>query len=54
MQSKDRAVRKEAYEKYINFFEENEAEFDRIYDELVHTRDNMAKSWAIKLCRNGL
>ena len=43
MQSKDRAVRKEAYEKYINFFEENEAEFDRIYDELVQTRNNMAK-----------
>ncbi|NMA86090.1 MAG: M3 family oligoendopeptidase [Tissierellia bacterium] len=48
MQSKDRAVRKEAYEKYINFFEENEAEFDRIYDELVHTRDNMAKKLGYK------
>ncbi len=42
-QSKDRAMRKKAYEKYIEFFEENESEFDRIYDELVKVRDTMAK-----------
>lgn len=42
-QSKDRAMRKKAYESYINFFEENESEFDRIYDELVKVRDTMAK-----------
>lgn len=43
MQSKDRNVRKEAYEVYINFFKENESEFDRIYDELVQVRNTMAK-----------
>ncbi|MBU5436603.1 M3 family oligoendopeptidase [Tissierella sp. MSJ-40] len=43
MQSKDRNVRKEAYETYIRFFKENESEIDRIYDELVKVRDGMAK-----------
>ena len=43
MQSKDRNIRKKAYESYIKFFEENESEFDRIYDELVKVRDTMAK-----------
>ena len=48
MQSKDRNVRKAAYEKYIEFFKENEKEFDRIYDDLVHTRDKMAKKLGYK------
>ena len=43
MQSKDRDMRKKAYKKYIEFFEKNESEFDRIYDELVKVRDAMAK-----------
>lgn len=43
MESKDRDVRKEAYEAYTKFFEENEGEFDRIYDDLVKVRDKMAK-----------
>ncbi len=43
MQSKDRNVRKEAYETYMGFFKENESEIDRIYDELVKVRDSMAK-----------
>ncbi|TCS91602.1 M3 family oligoendopeptidase [Keratinibaculum paraultunense] len=43
IQSKDRAMRKKAYEAYIGFFEENEDEFDRIYDELVKIRTNMAQ-----------
>ena len=47
-QSKDRNVRKKAYESYINFFEENESEFDRIYDELVQVRHNMAKKLGYK------
>ncbi len=48
MQSKDRNIRKKAYESYINFFEENESEFDRIYDELVKVRDTMAKKLGYK------
>src|SRR5690606_20179853 len=43
IQSKDRIMRKKAYEAYIGFFEENEDEFDRIYDELVKIRTNMAQ-----------
>ncbi|MCF6461264.1 M3 family oligoendopeptidase [Clostridium sp. Cult3] len=43
MQSKDRAIRKKAYETYIGFFEEKEEEIDRIYDELVKVRTRMAK-----------
>lgn len=43
IQSKDRNIRKTAYEAYIGFFEENEEEFDRIYDELVKVRHNIAK-----------
>jgi M3 family oligoendopeptidase len=48
MQSKDRSIRKSAYEEYINFFKENEEKLDRIYDDLVHTRDNMAKKLGYK------
>lgn len=43
MQSKDRATRKAAYEAYIGFFEENESQFDKVYDELVRVRTTMAK-----------
>ena len=44
MQSKDRLIRKHAYDTVYGFFEENEAEFDRIFDDLVHLRDKMAKA----------
>lgn len=43
IESKDRNIRKGAYETFSSFFIENEAEFDRIYDELVKVRDTMAK-----------
>lgn len=43
MQSKDRLIRKQAYDKVYSFFEANEEEFDRIYNELVAVRDKMAK-----------
>ncbi|NLW41448.1 MAG: M3 family oligoendopeptidase, partial [Tissierellia bacterium] len=43
IQSKDRKTRKAAYEAYTSFFVENEAEFDRIYDELVKVRTEMAR-----------
>ncbi len=43
MESKDRATRKKAYEAYIGFFEEKEEEIDRIYDDLVKVRTNMAQ-----------
>ncbi len=43
MQSKDRTIREKAHKAYIRFFEENEDEFDRIYDELVKIRTNMAQ-----------
>jgi len=43
MESKDRATRKKAYEAYIGFFEEEEEEIDRIYDDLVKVRTNMAQ-----------
>jgi len=41
--SKDRDIRKAAYEKRTEFFTANEAEFNEIYDELVKLRDGMAK-----------
>lgn len=43
MQSKDRDTRRRATKKYVSFFEENESKFDRIYDDLVKVRTNMAK-----------
>ncbi|HLR36184.1 MAG TPA: M3 family oligoendopeptidase [Tissierellales bacterium] len=43
IQSKDRDMRKRAYEAYISFFEENEKEFDRIYNDLVKVRHTIAK-----------
>jgi M3 family oligoendopeptidase len=43
MESKDQNIRKAAYEAFTKFFVENESEIDRIYDELVKVRNNMAK-----------
>ncbi len=48
IQSKDRSMRKRAYEAYIGFFEEKEEEFDRIYDDLVRVRTNMAHKLGYK------
>ena len=42
MESKDRAVRKEAYEKWTGFFVENEDKIDQIYDKLVKVRNKIA------------
>lgn len=42
MEDKDRELRKKAWEAYSGFFEANEGEFDRIYDELVRLRHKMA------------
>lgn len=47
-ESKDRETRKKAFEAKMKFYEDNEAEFDRIYDELVHVRDTMAKKLGYK------
>ena len=41
--SEDRQVREEASVAKYHFFEENEAEIDRIYDELVKVRTRIAK-----------
>lgn len=41
--SKDRAVRKRAADATFDFLGKNAAELDRIYDEMVHLRDGMAK-----------
>lgn len=43
VQSKDRDMRKRAAEAVAKFFEDNESEFDRIYDELVKVRTRIAK-----------
>lgn len=43
MQDKDREVRKAAYEAYSGFFKEHEADFDRIYDDMVKVRHRMAQ-----------
>lgn len=48
LESKDRDKRKKASETMWGFFQENEAEFDRIYDELVKVRDKMAKTLGFK------
>ena len=42
MESRDRSTRKEAYEKWSSFFEENEGKFDLIYDKLVRVRNQTA------------
>lgn len=43
MQSTDRKIRKEAYEKWTSFFIEHEHEFDDIYDKLVKVRTKIAQ-----------
>ena len=43
MNDHDREVRKKATKAYTDFFAENEAKLDEIYDKLVHLRDGMAK-----------
>lgn len=48
MQSKNRDIRKNAYEAYISFFSENEDKFDEIYDQLVKVRDGIAKKLGFK------
>lgn len=42
-QSTDRSVRKAATGKIAEFFEEHEEEIDKIYDEMVHVRTEMAR-----------
>ncbi|WP_312699555.1 M3 family oligoendopeptidase [Sedimentibacter sp.] len=42
MESMDRNVRKEAYEKWSGFFKENEEKFDAIYDKSVKVRNEIA------------
>ncbi|MCD4826748.1 MAG: M3 family oligoendopeptidase [Acholeplasmataceae bacterium] len=44
IQDKDRETRHQAQLVVSKFFEENESEFDRIYDEMVQVRDKIAKS----------
>lgn len=44
LESKDRLTRKSASETMWGFFQKNESEFDRIYDELVKRRHKMAKT----------
>ncbi|MFD3158537.1 M3 family oligoendopeptidase [Haloimpatiens sp. FM7330] len=48
MESKDRDVRKRAYEAHTNFFVENEKKFDEIYDKLVKVRDKIAHKLGYK------
>ena len=48
MESKDREVRKSAYELFTSFFVENESTIDRIYDDMVKVRDTMAKKLGYK------
>ena len=42
MESKDRSVRKDAYDKWTVFFRENEKEIDMIYDSMVEVRNEIA------------
>lgn len=42
MESLNRSVRKEAYEKWSSFFAENETKFDNIYDKMVKVRNEIA------------
>ncbi len=48
LESKDRDIRKRASREVSEFFKQNEAEFDRIFDELVHVRDKMARKLGFK------
>ena len=47
-QSTNPAIRKAASEAYFQFFEENEAKIDDIYDQLVKLRDKIAKQLGFK------
>ncbi|WP_225047022.1 M3 family oligoendopeptidase [Lacticaseibacillus kribbianus] len=44
----DRAVRKGANEAYWGFFAAHEAEFDKLYDDMVHTRTAIAQKLGFK------
>lgn len=48
MESLDRSVRKEAYEKWSSFFKENESKFDIIYDKMVKVRSEIAVKLGFK------
>ena len=48
MQSEDRDIRVKAHVAYFRFFEQNQAELDRIYDELVKLRNKIAKELGYK------
>ncbi|MCW6665068.1 M3 family oligoendopeptidase [Aerococcaceae bacterium NML191219] len=48
IESTDREERKEVSRLLWGFFDENKAEFDRIYDELVHVRSQIAKELGFK------
>ena len=48
IESENREVRKSASEAKWKFFEDNEKEFDRIYDELVKIRVRIAKKLGYK------
>jgi len=47
-ESENRDIRKRSYDAKIKFYEENESEFDRIYDQLVKVRDKIAKELGFK------
>jgi M3 family oligoendopeptidase len=48
VQNKDRDVRHRAQLAVSKFFEENESHIDRIYDEMVHVRNDIAKKLGYK------
>ena len=48
MEAASRETRKSASEAYWGFFEENEAEFDRIYDEMITVRTDIARQLGFK------
>jgi M3 family oligoendopeptidase len=48
MESPDRKIRKSAQEAFSGFFEENEAQFDAIYANLVKVRDGIARKLGFK------
>lgn len=48
MESKDREIRKKAADAKYKFFAENEAEIDKIYDDLVKVRTKIAKKLGYK------
>lgn len=48
LQSTDREIRKSASEAQWGYFEEHEKEFDRIYDEMIQVRTEMAQKLGFK------